>query len=286
MAIIQEIKDGKIVENVTSSKKTEEAAGGNLGYDEFLQILCAEMQYQDPLEPTSNTEYISQLATFSQLESTLSMQNTIEGASANDLVGKYVIMKVTSSTTGETTYASGTVEYVLHQGGETYLSINDQLYSLDDLDTVADSDYMEAVALAEDFAAALKMLPSKNQVTLSDKAAIQAIRAVYDSLTVYQKSFINADDLAAFEEIEARLNELIAAAEQAGSSSGSSDSSSGTTDGTSGSTGSSDSTGSTDGSSGTTDGTTGSTDGTNDSTKNNDSTGSTDETGGTDGTTA
>lgn len=271
MALIQEIKDGKIVESVTSKKKTEEAAGGNLGYDEFLQILCAEMQYQDPLEPTSNTEYISQLATFSQLESTLSMQNTMEGASANDLVGKYVIMKVTSSTTGETTYAYGTVEYVLHQGGETYLSINDQLYSLDDLDTVADTDYMEAVALAEDFAAALKLLPSKNQVTLADKAAIQAIRSVYNSLTAYQKSFISKEDLAAFEEIEARLNELIAAAEQSGSSSG-------TTSGTDGTTGSTDgTTGSTDGTTGSTDGTTGSTDGT--------TSGTDGTTSGTDGTT-
>lgn len=217
MAIIQEIKDGQIVESVATTKTTKEATGGELGYDEFLQILCAEMQYQDPLEPTSNTEYISQLATFSQLESTLSMQNTVESASANDLVGKYVIMKVTSSTTGEVTYASGMVEYVLHQGGETYLSINDQLYSLDDLDTVADTDYMEALALAEDFAAALELLPSKYEVTLSDKTAIQAIRAVYNSLTDYQKSFIDADDLAAFEEIEARLNELIKAAENSGS---------------------------------------------------------------------
>lgn len=250
MAIIQEIKDGQIVENATTAKKTQETAGGELGYDEFLQILCAEMQYQDPLEPTSNTEYISQLATFSQLESTLSMQNTVESASANDLVGKYVIMKVTSSTTGEVTYASGTVEYVLHQGGETYLSINDQLYSLDDLDTVADTDYMEALALAEDFAAALKLLPSKYEVTLSDKTAIQAIRAVYNGLSDYQKSFINADDLAAFEEIEARLNELIKAAENSGST-GESGSTGGTgsTDG-SGSTGSTEGTGDTEGSSG------------------------------------
>ena len=217
MAIIQEIKDGKIVENATTKKK-EETAGGNLGYDEFLQILCAEMQYQDPLEPTSNTEYISQLATFSQLESTLSMQNTMESSAANDLVGKYVIMKVTSSATGEVTYKSGTVEYVLHQGGETYLSIEDNLYSLDDLDTVADTDYMEAVALAEDFAAALELLPGKYEVKLSDKNAIQAIRKVYDSLTSYQKSFISEDDLKAFEEIEARLNELIKASEGSGTS--------------------------------------------------------------------
>ena len=73
------------------------------------------MQYQDPLEPTSNTEYIAQLATFSQLESQLSVQSTIEASSANDLVGKYVIMKVTSSTTGETSYIAGTCDYVHSQ---------------------------------------------------------------------------------------------------------------------------------------------------------------------------
>lgn len=213
MSLIQKVENGTIVEDATTSTTTEKTSGGDLGYDEFLKILCAEMQYQDPLEPTSNTEYIAQLATFSQLESTLSMQNTIEGASANDLVGKYVIMKVTSSTTGEVTYASGTVDYVLHQGGKTYLSINDSLYSLDDLDTVADDDYMEAVSLAQDFEDALALLPNKYQVSLSDKASIQAIRSVYDSLSAYQKSFIDKDAYNTFCEIEQRLNELIAAAE-------------------------------------------------------------------------
>ena len=64
-----------------------EPQGSNLGYDQFLTLLCAEMQYQDPLEPTSNTEYVAQLATFSQLEATLSMQSTQKNTMANDLVG-------------------------------------------------------------------------------------------------------------------------------------------------------------------------------------------------------
>ena len=98
MALIQQVKDGKFVDETTgksstSTKSSEKDKKTNeLGYDQFLQILCAEMQYQDPLEPTSNTEYIAQLATFSQLESQLSVQSTIEASSANDLVGKYVIM--------------------------------------------------------------------------------------------------------------------------------------------------------------------------------------------------
>ena len=215
MSLIQEVKNGQIVDSATTSKKTEKS-GSDLGYDQFLQILCAEMQYQDPLEPTSNTEYVAQMATFSQVESMLNMQNTMTASEANALVGKYVIMKVTSSTTGEVSYAAGNVDYVLHQNGKTYLSINNSLYNIEDLDTVADADYMEAVALAEEFKKAVEELPPKNQISLSDKDAIVAICNGYNSLSDYQKSFIDKDVLKSFEEKFERYNELVKAQEGAG----------------------------------------------------------------------
>ena len=113
MSLIQEVKNGQIVDSATTSKKTEKS-GSDLGYDQFLQILCAEMQYQDPLEPTSNTEYIAQMATFSQVESMLNMQNTMTASEANALVGKYVIIKVKTSLTGEMSYASVIVNDVFY----------------------------------------------------------------------------------------------------------------------------------------------------------------------------
>ncbi len=218
MALVQQVKDGQFVDTTgtttSATSKTQENTN-ELGYDQFLQISCAEMQYQDPLEPTSNTEYIAQLATFSQLESTLSMQSTIEGSSANDLVGKYVIMKVTSSTTGETSYIAGTCDYVLHQNGETYLSVNNGLYSLDDLDTVADADYMDAVTMAETMKSNIAALPAKTSITLANKDDIQSIRKTYDGMTDYQKSFVDKDSWSRFEKLEERLNELIKAQEEA-----------------------------------------------------------------------
>ena len=59
MALILPIQDGKVQE--TEKKEETKAPGNDLGYDQFLQLLCAEMQYQDPLEPTSNTEYVPAL---------------------------------------------------------------------------------------------------------------------------------------------------------------------------------------------------------------------------------
>ena len=109
MALVQAVEDGKIVSNTSSSEDTK-ASNNDLGYDQFLQLLCAEMQYQDPLEPTSNTEYVAQLATFSQMEAMLNMQNSIESSNANALVGKYVIGKTKSTSTGETTSVAGFVD--------------------------------------------------------------------------------------------------------------------------------------------------------------------------------
>ena len=69
----------------------------------FMQLLVAEMTNQDPLEPTSNTEFISQLATFSQMQyardsSTYAMANyaaSLVGktATASKMDGKNLVTK-------------------------------------------------------------------------------------------------------------------------------------------------------------------------------------------------
>lgn len=207
MAIVQAVQNGKLVDtsaSATSQSSKREASNG-LDKDAFLQLLVAQMKYQDPLEPTDNTEYISQLATFSQLEETQNMQSTLEQSEANNLVGKQVILKVTSATTGETTYPSGQVDYVVHENGKTYLSVNDKLYSLDDLDTVLDTDYMNAQTLANSFSAAIAALPSEMNLTLSDEAKLTAARTGYNGLTAYQKQFIRQSDLQTLEKLEARM---------------------------------------------------------------------------------
>ena len=207
MAIIAAVEDGKVIDNSSSTTSSTAASNNELGYDQFLQLLCAEMQYQDPLEPTSNTEYVAQLATFSQMEATLAMQNTIESSNANALVGKYVIIKTTSST-GNTTATAGFVDYIQKENGEQKVSVNGTLYSLSDVYQVADPEYIEATTLADAFVDAVAAVPGASVVTLADKADIKNLKTYYDSLNSYQKSYIDNDTMTKYNELLKKMEEL------------------------------------------------------------------------------
>ena len=58
-----------------SGTTTSNNAYNALGKDEFLQLLVTQMQYQDPLNPTSDTEFIAQMAQFSSLEQMQNLNN-------------------------------------------------------------------------------------------------------------------------------------------------------------------------------------------------------------------
>lgn len=49
-----------------------------LDYDSFLKLLVAQMQNQDPLKPMDSTEYVAQLATFSNVEQGLKMNTKLD----------------------------------------------------------------------------------------------------------------------------------------------------------------------------------------------------------------
>lgn len=70
---------------------------------------------------------------------------------------------------------------------------------------------MEAVTLAETIKSAISLLPSKNSISLANKDDIESIRKMYDGLSDYQKKFVSKDSWKKFEELEARLKELIKA---------------------------------------------------------------------------
>ena len=79
--------------SVTTSNVST-TASSELGKYEFLKILAAELQNQDPTNPTSNTEFVAQLAQFSSLEQLKNMSDALSAMTlmqSAGLIGKNAV---------------------------------------------------------------------------------------------------------------------------------------------------------------------------------------------------
>jgi flagellar basal-body rod modification protein FlgD len=59
------------------------STGNDLGKDQFLTLLVAQLQHQDPLNPAEDTQFVAQLAQFSQLEFTQNSTKAISTLAEN-----------------------------------------------------------------------------------------------------------------------------------------------------------------------------------------------------------
>jgi len=70
--------------NTTTAAGTSAAQSGsstgtaNVDYQSFLRLLVAQMKNQDPTKPMESTEYVAQLATFSQVEQSVQMNAKLD----------------------------------------------------------------------------------------------------------------------------------------------------------------------------------------------------------------
>lgn len=192
MSLVAPLVDGVLQTKTDSGDSLTQKSKDNstVDSDMFLTLLVAEMQNQDPLEPTSNTEWVSQYATFTQVEKMTEMSESVDMLRANDLVGKDVIMKVTSQSTGEVTYKRGTVEYVVTENGKAILVIEGNKYALSDLDSVISDEYSEAYDIYSEFSSKINALPDLKYIDGSYEGTVRELYDMYNNMDQYQQGYM------------------------------------------------------------------------------------------------
>ena len=102
-----------------------------LGKDDFLKLLLAQLANQDPTSPMENTEFIAQMAQFSSLEQMTNMSsefsrlaNMLHSNEAINIIGKQVDIEDGSLS------LSGRVEGAV-LGSKPEVEINGMLYNME-----------------------------------------------------------------------------------------------------------------------------------------------------------
>lgn len=173
---------GSIQENrIKYAKYFSDKQNGDLSVDDFYTLLLAEMTNQDPLEPTSNTEFISQMATFTSMRSQQDALYYSNASYASSLVGKTVLVATASGSKLNT--ITGVVSNINLSGKTFTVSVNGKEYDLKNImKIVSDTDTSSETTskIGTDGAYATSLIGKR--VTIS--AATSSGSTVYEQGTV------------------------------------------------------------------------------------------------------
>jgi len=122
-----DVSKQKTIEQIIESQAKSSSSTrntGELGKDDFLKLLITQVQYQDPLNPSSDTEFIAQLAQFSSLEQMQNLNKSFSYSAGIALMGKYVSAQIEDDN-GDVKYVQGRVDSVSMMNGEVYLVVGE-----------------------------------------------------------------------------------------------------------------------------------------------------------------
>jgi len=111
---------------------------GDLGKDEFLNLMILQLRYQDPLNPVDDKQFLAQMAQFTALEQMQNLNSSFSSVKAFSMIGKYVYGTIKDEATGINKSVEGHVESVLMSGSRTYVVVAGMDVPVENIYNVAD----------------------------------------------------------------------------------------------------------------------------------------------------
>jgi len=129
----QQIREDSVKEDAPRN------VGSTMGKNDFLMLLAAQLRYQDPLNPQSDSDFAAQLAQFSSLEQMQNMNETLSAMAnyqAYSLIGKYVVAE--AYVDGVFSEIPGVVDSIFTRKGITFAQIGEYSVPISSITDVID----------------------------------------------------------------------------------------------------------------------------------------------------
>lgn len=186
--------------------------GSNLGMDDFLKLLAAQLANQDMMNPSQDTDFIAQMAQFSSLQSMDSMAKMTSFNQSTSLVGKYVVVATYEKTLDKDgklkiKTVEGYVEKVTLFGSEPSIIVNGKEYKYSNVMEIksppevkqdSPAKLTEAIATAQENKKSATVSEDGSEILSTNKwvtqeemdaytAAIEVSQAILDKTSITDK---------------------------------------------------------------------------------------------------
>lgn len=107
-----------------------------LGKNDFLKLMVTQLQYQDPMQPSDNQQFMAQMAQFSALEQMQNISKDSSMTQAINLIGKKVEATYKNPISGEVEPISGIVTKMVVTNGVPKILVDAKEVELKDISVV------------------------------------------------------------------------------------------------------------------------------------------------------
>lgn len=108
---------------------TAKKDGSKLEMQDFLNLMTAQLSNQDAMNPSTDTEFIAQMAQFSSLQAMQTLTELTYAQYGSSMVGKTVIVATTDKR-GNLVEDTGEVTNAKFLGGAVTITVNDKEYDM------------------------------------------------------------------------------------------------------------------------------------------------------------
>jgi len=126
-----------LVGKSSSADSTQKKDGTSLDMQDFLNLLTAQLSNQDVMNPSTDTEFIAQMAQFTSLQAMQTLTELTYAQYGASMIGKKVIV-ASMDKKGEMITDTGVVSNVKFMSGACSIMVNGKEYDMSSIMEVLD----------------------------------------------------------------------------------------------------------------------------------------------------